>query len=481
MNPMEMSDDRDVQTIADHGEFLARAKSPVLTRQRITDRQRRALDPHLAEEARAIRRRQSRRGNPTAQEPPPEEPSASTAKQPARGIRRDGEFGESSEESALEKESEGAAGGDLAAIEIPPALAGFMEKLLAASRKTAVESEAPVAPLGVVGKMESPLVRELRAQVEQHAARAVEDAAAKANAEIQRNSEKLAEQHSAGAEEFYQRWKDEYDATGPTVREQLSAEMEERLAARNDGHSDIETEFRGDITRGREIDAGAGTPDRVVALGAELAAETTTSHLAQLRLQVETLNARVEEQMRARPSEESKAADDEAAMIDWRRRLKRESDTARGQWMELLDSSLDSAMQRLAARLADETQNALNAGDRQIEVRAAELSGPAWRSWPRRREALTHVESMLEAQVSRRPCVTGGARTGCGTAPKRTRSQWESHGKATIERLERPARENPQQSDCRTESAVPKPWRRVWCRKSLRLWKSPAIRLLPKR
>jgi len=305
---------------------------------------------------------------------------------------------------------------------------------LAASRKTAAESEAPATPLDAVGKMESPLVRELRAQVEQHAARAVEDAAAKANAEMQRNSEKLAEQQSAGAEEFYQRWKDEYERDRTTVREQLSAEMEERLAARNGIHSGLETEFRGDMTRGREL--MEELERRSESLRSELsAAETTTAHLAQLRLQVEALNARVEEQM-GRPNEESRAADHEAAMIDWRRSLKRESDTARGQWMELLDSSLDSAIQRLAARLAEETQSALSAGDRQIEVRAAELSGPALAKLAEAREALTHLESMLETQTS-------GARASLAEleqAAARLREsadQSESYGKAAIERLER--------------------------------------------
>ena len=424
MNSMEMSDDRDVQTIADHGDVSGA-------------REEATVGPAADNGSPA----------PAFEHAPDGETPSYVVDASANDIARQEESGTAASDGtskwnsateASEESSEVAADpqdGDLAAIEIPPALAGFMEKLLAASRKTAVESEAQTTPLGVVGKMESPLVRELRAQVEQHATRAVEDAAAKANAEIQRNSEKLVEQQSAGAEEFYQRWKDEYERDRTTVREQLSAEMEERLAARSDAHSDFEAEFRGDITRGREL--MQELERRTELLRSELSsAETTTSHLAQLRLQVETLNARVEEQMTGRPGEESRSADDEAAMIDWRRRLKRESDTARGQWMELLDSSLDSAMQRLAARLADETQNALNAGDRQIEARAAELSGPALAKLAEAREALTHVESLLETQVS-------GARASlaeleqAATRLKESSEQWESHGKATVERLER--------------------------------------------
>ncbi len=428
MNPIEMSDDRNVQTIADHSDTSgAREQSSAES----------AIDS--VSPAAAF-------GHSPAEETPSQPEHASAAEAPEQAQRQEpsatGDATSESEWSAAEssekstEESEQAQDGDLAAIEIPPALAGFMEKLLAASRKSAVESDVLATPLGVVGKMESPLVRELRAQVEQHAARAVEDAAAKANAEMQRNSEKLAEQHSAGAEEFYQRWKDEYERDRTAAREQLSAQMEERLAARDDGHSGSETEFRVDMTRGREL--MEELERRTESLRSELsAAETTTSHLAQLRLQVETLNARVEEQMKGRPpGEEAKVADEEAAMIDWRRRLKRESDTARGQWMELLDSSLDSAMQRLAARLGDETQNALNAGDRQIEARAAELSGPALAKLAEAREALTHVESMLDAQVS-------GARASLAELEQATArlkensEQWELRGKSTIERLER--------------------------------------------
>jgi hypothetical protein len=176
---------------------------------------------------------------------------------------------------------------------------------------------------------------------------------------------------------------------------------------------------------------------RAEALRSELsAAETTTSHLAQLRLQVETLNARVEEHITPRSGEESRAADDEAAMIEWRRSLKRESDTARGQWMELLDSSLDSAIQRLATRLGEETQNALSAGNRQIEASAAEVNEPALARLTEAREALTHVESLLETLVS-------GARASLADLEqavarhKESAEHWESYGKATIERLER--------------------------------------------
>ncbi|MGA8230308.1 MAG: hypothetical protein WB795_02410, partial [Candidatus Acidiferrales bacterium] len=428
MNPMEMSDDRNVQTIADHSDTSGA-------------REEASVEPAADSASPA-----SAFGHPPAGETPnrPADASAADTAQEAQEEEASATTGnatgasewiaaENSEKSP--EESEEVPGGDLAAIEIPPALAGFMEKLLAASRKTAPESDAPVTPLGVVGKMESPLVRELRAQVEQHAARAVEDAAAKATAEMQRNSEKLAEQHSAGAEEFYQRWKDEYERDRNTVRQQLSAEMEERLAARTDANGGFETEFRGDMTRGREL--MEELERRTESLRSELsAAETTTSHLAQLRLQVETLHARVEEQMKGRPGEESKAADEEAAMIEWRRRLKRESDTARGQWMELLDSSLDSAMQRLAARLGDETQNALSAGDRQIEARAAELSGPALAKLAEAREALTHVESMLEAQVSSARASLAELEQATARL-KENSEQWESRGKATIERLER--------------------------------------------
>jgi len=411
MSPMEMSEDRNVQAIADHHDASG------------------ARDEANVEPA-------ADSGSPASafgHEPSGETPSHAVD---ARGDEA-GESGETSESewsTAPEgsEQSEEPAGGDLAAIEIPPALAGFMEKLLAASRKTAAESEAPVTPLE---KMESPLVRELRAQVEQHATRAVEDAAAKAQAEIQRSSEKLAEQHSAGAEEFYQRWKDEFERERTTVREQLTAEMEERLAARNDARSGFETEFRGDLARGREL--MEELERRAEALRSELsAAETTTSHLAQLRLQVETLNARVEEHITPRSGEESRAADDEAAMIEWRRSLKRESDTARGQWMELLDSSLDSAIQRLATRLGEETQNALSAGNRQIEASAAEVNEPALVRLTEAREALTHVESLLETLVS-------GARASLADLEqavarhKESAEHWESYGKATIERLER--------------------------------------------
>jgi len=426
MNPMEISDDRNVQTIADHSDDSGAREDASIASAADNAAPASAFGDAPAAETQSYP--SDAIAAEATQEAQDEEPSANAGDATAES---EWTAAESSEKST--EDSEEGQGGDLA-IEIPPALAGFMEKLLAASRKTAVESDASATPLGMVGKMESPLVRELRAQVEQHATRAVEDAAAKANAEMQRNSEKLAEQQSAGAEEFYQRWKDEYERDRTTVRQQLSAEMEERLAARNDVNSGFETELRGDLTRGREL--MEELERRAESLRSELsAAETTTTHLAQLRLQVEALNTRVEEQVKGRPGEES-AADEEAAMIEWRRRLKRESDTARGQWMELLDSSLDSAMQRLAARLGDETQNALSAGDRQIEARAAELSGPALAQLAEAREALTHVESMLEAQVS--SARASLAELEQATARLKDNSdQWELRGKATIERLER--------------------------------------------
>ena len=120
--------------------LLARARSPALNRHSDSASPASAFGHSPAEET------PNRPGHASAAEPPEQaQPARSqrhtTGNEPARA---NGSAAENSEKSP--EESEQAQGGDLAAIEIPPALAGFMEKLLAASRKSAVESDAAGNP-----------------------------------------------------------------------------------------------------------------------------------------------------------------------------------------------------------------------------------------------------------------------------------------------------------------------------------------------
>jgi hypothetical protein len=96
---------------------------------------------------------------------------------------------------------------------------------------------------------------------------------------------------------------------------------------------------------------------------------------------------------------EDLAAAREEAAAGWRERLEREMGVAQAQWNELLQSSLDGSIQRLAERLSERSQEALSNAGETISAQLAALREPLAQSSAEARDALAAVKRELEQEI----------------------------------------------------------------------------------
>ena len=129
------------------------------------------------------------------------------------------------------------------------------------------------------------------------------------------------------------------------------------------------------------------------------AATEAVGRMAQARLQAEAAEAMRTAQPVADPSTDRLEAAENAAS-QWRERLRAEMAIAQAQWDELLQSSLDSNMQRLAAQLSAQSQNMLRSAEEKITERFAELRQPLAQMSAEARESVANVKTVLEEEVS---------------------------------------------------------------------------------
>ena len=88
-------------------------------------------------------------------------------------------------------------------------------------------------------------------------------------------------------------------------------------------------------------------------------------------------------------------------------RLLSETDTARAQWSELLESSLDSAAQRFNERLTSTSQELLHRTQQKLAERVSELQNESGSAVETSRVALSELKGKLEAEVSRAKAALG--------------------------------------------------------------------------
>ncbi|MGC1829205.1 MAG: hypothetical protein WA663_02220 [Candidatus Acidiferrales bacterium] len=99
------------------------------------------------------------------------------------------------------------------------------------------------------------------------------------------------------------------------------------------------------------------------------------------------------------PPADMAAATEEAA-AGWRERLEREMGIAQAQWNELLQSSLDGSIQRLAERLSERSQEALRNAGETMSAQLAGLREPLAQASAEARDALGAVKQELEQEMA---------------------------------------------------------------------------------
>lgn len=284
---------------------------------------------------------------------------------------------------------------------VPKILATYMGKLMNDMKNTSPEiPEAESgAPFVFTPAADSPLLRELRAELEREAMKAVESAASQAHEKIQRAADEIEQRRSATTEEFFQRWKEEAEQMRSGAREQFSAQLSSQ---QNEFLEGLKSEFEENFTRARELMGELDRKAQALRLENEAAAESA-SRMAQARLQIEVVEAageavRGQKQQADAPKEDAVGV--EATAAAWRQRLESEMTLAQGQWNELLQSSLDSSVQRLVGQLSEHSQSILRNAEQKITERLDDLRQPFAQASTEAREMVGAVRSALEHEVA---------------------------------------------------------------------------------
>ena len=223
------------------------------------------------------------------------------------------------------------------------------------------------------GAADSPLLREWRAEIEREASATVEKVAAGAVKQIRA----ILEQH-------------ERDRAGVVAA--LSAE----LAAKQEGileklRSELDRDARGLRELRHELE------QKAEGLRAEnQAALDSISRLAQARLQAEAAQLRPSAEAPA-----SHAADLDHVTAELRARMQSELSLAQSQWTELLQSSLDSTVDRLVKQLSGRSQEIVREAEQKLSERLSDLRQPLAQISSTAQETLAGVKSSLDQEIIR--------------------------------------------------------------------------------
>jgi hypothetical protein len=251
------------------------------------------------------------------------------------------------------------------------------------------ESVASGAGLGESVTGENPLLRELSAQLEQRARQAVDEAAARAGEQLRQAAQETEQKWMS--EESFRKWKDEFEKEQSGARDELAAQGNELLGG-------IRSEFEENVSQAKRLIEEIEKNRDALHAENESAAEAM-SRVAQARLQFEALEAaRASRPGAETPKEEFYFSEEAAAM--WRERLQSEMAIAQTQWNELLESSLDSGVNRIAGQLSERSQDIAHQTEARMSERFDELRQPILEALGEAQEKLGGVRSALDQELT---------------------------------------------------------------------------------
>jgi hypothetical protein len=266
------------------------------------------------------------------------------------------------------------------------------------------------------GSMDSPLVRELRAQIESQANKAAEGVIEQASETIKHTAETVEREHLAAAESFFKQWREDLDRDRDAARDEVTKQAAEQMAhvgdeiaarvtgqmswVREELRSDLKQEFGSYIDQMRTLVSNLERGAEAVRKETE-AATASGDRLAQIKIALDAAEAAVDQRMRRLKdaAQETVALDDLSKA--WRQKLGEQMDEARGEWNELLQTSLDGAAQRLATHLAESSQSAMQSAESRLGERVAQLSQPVTNAVSEAQQALSGVRTALDAELQR--------------------------------------------------------------------------------
>ncbi|MGH9866034.1 MAG: hypothetical protein ACRD4H_11525, partial [Candidatus Acidiferrales bacterium] len=222
----------------------------------------------------------------------------------------------------------------------------------------------------------------------------------------------LNREHRATAEAFYEKWRQEFEGREADSKNQISSELSQKLAAqaaqvRQEVHENLSTSWGNAIERTHAAlsewerraevlrEEARAVSEEAVKQSEQRLDEKLSQHVNELRKELASRwapQAAVEQ----RNAEETPKTQESV-----RECLQKEMEAVHAQWNELLESSLDSAAQRLAGRVTDSSQEILQATEQKLTARIAELQKDSGLSVEAGRAALDEVKSALDQEMIR--------------------------------------------------------------------------------
>ncbi|MFZ0639068.1 MAG: hypothetical protein WA020_07815 [Candidatus Acidiferrales bacterium] len=260
----------------------------------------------------------------------------------------------------------------------------------------------PVESNTLLGQLREEFLAESRKTLAD--ARAAADEVAKQRASELRGDFESAQE--ASAETFHKKWLEELEHGKVDAKEELAAALAAQLAS-------FQEQVRGALTSEwtEKLSHAKVEHSQWEAEMQALREEIRASVEATARQSDERWNERLMEIRREWESSETAGAavdatetNKEKAPIETAEppgsQLLAEADMARAQWNELLESSLDSAAQRLNERLTSISQELLHRTEQELAKRAAELQEESGLTAETSRAALGELKVALESEVA---------------------------------------------------------------------------------
>ncbi|HEV2289490.1 MAG TPA: hypothetical protein VGR81_11100 [Candidatus Acidoferrales bacterium] len=263
----------------------------------------------------------------------------------------------------------------------------------------------PAKPAAELGALDSPLFDELRSQFHTQSQRAIEEARAVAEQISKDHASELHAEQKTTAQAFYEKWRQEFEKGQTDVKDQLSAELSQQLAAqiarvKQEVHENLSTTWENTIERTHaalmdwERRAERLREESRMA-SQEVAVQSEQRIDEKLRRQLEHLREEFAPRQSARAAEERVPAQ----AVAMQEQFKSEVAQTRAQWIELLESSLDSAAQRLAGRLSETSQQMVQTAEHRLASRVIELQEESGLSAEAARAALEETKTGLEREI----------------------------------------------------------------------------------
>ncbi|MGD0963770.1 MAG: hypothetical protein ABSA57_07715 [Candidatus Acidiferrales bacterium] len=229
-----------------------------------------------------------------------------------------------------------------------------------------------------------PLLRDVAAEFQRQADQATQAASAQSQEDIFRAAQETEQRRASTAEESFRKWKENLDQAQSDARNDFSAHLS---AKQEEFLTELKLQFEERFAQASQVLQGLDEQTRT----AREAESDLAGRAEQARLQLENQTQTGREQFH----------DAGFAAARWNERVDLELGLAQAQWNELLQSSLDGGIERLAKQLSERSQDVLRNAEERMASRFAELRQPLAETSAEAREALTRLRSDLEHEVAR--------------------------------------------------------------------------------